>query len=157
MFDFKLNRKKVRKHYTKTKFERKYGRLSRQTPCLRRPRYLLRSFLSVFEPISWLPAGNGELLLYWQLSFSKGKAVKKTEQDEEQFVVLSDVAEAVLRRRRERRRLFSRLLTKTRKETKTSMLQQKKKIPTHLFVVVLQSNFQRVVGFLPTVNQHKPR
>ena len=26
---------------------------------------------------SWLPAGNGELLLCWQPSFSKGKAVKK--------------------------------------------------------------------------------
>ena len=48
---------------------------------------------------------------------------KDAEQDEELFVRLSDVAEAVLRRGRERRRLFSRLLTKTRKETKTSMLQ----------------------------------
>ena len=31
------------------------------------------------------------------------------------------------------------------------------KIPTHLFVVVSPSNFRRVVGFPPTVNQHKPR
>ena len=82
----------------------------------------------------------------------EGKSGEKdAEQDEEQFVVLSDVAEAVLLQRRARRILFSRLLTKTRKETKTSMLQ--KKIPTHLFVFV----FRRVVGFAPTVNQHKPR
>ena len=87
----------------------------------------------------------------------EGKSGEKdAEQDEEQFVVLSDVGEAVLRRRRARRRLFSRLLTKTRKEMKTSMLQHKKlkkKIPTHLFVFV----FRRVVGFPATVNQHKPR
>ena len=68
------------------------------------------------------------------------------------------VAAVVLRRRRVRRRLFSRLLTKTRKETKTSMFQhKKKKIPTQLFVVVSPSNFRRVVGFSPTVNRHKPR
>ena len=40
---------------------------------------------------------------------------KSDEKDAEQ------VATAVLRRRRARRRLFSRLLTKTRKETKTSI------------------------------------
>ena len=56
---------------------------------------------------------------------------KDAEQDEEEFVVLS-VAAAVLRRRRARRRLFSRLLTKTRKETKTSVLQHKKKDPDPL-------------------------
>ena len=76
---------------------------------------------------------------------------KSGEKDAEQ------VAAVVLRRRRVRRRLFSRLLTKTRKETKTSMFQHKKKIPTHLFVVVSPSNFRRVVGFPPTVNRHKPR
>ena len=78
------------------------------------------------------------------------------EQSEEYVVVLSAAA-AVLRRRRARRRLFSELLTKTRKETKTSMLQQKKKGPNPRFLVVSPNNFRRVVGFPPTVNQHKPR
>ena len=71
---------------------------------------------------SWLP-------LCWQPSFSKGKAVRQMRNKTrklEQFVVLS-VAATVLRWRRACRRLFSRLLTTTRKETKTSMLQHKKK------------------------------
>ena len=74
--------KKVRKHYTKTKFERKIratfstdslSRLSSTTP-------LSSSFFLVSLRTrihAWLPARNGELLLCWQLSFSKGKAVRK--------------------------------------------------------------------------------
>ena len=45
---FQTGKVKSTKNYTRTKFE-KYGRLFRQTSCLRRPRYLLRSFSSVLE------------------------------------------------------------------------------------------------------------
>ena len=45
---------------------------------------------------------------------------------------------------------------KTRRETKTSMLQHKKN-PDHLIVVVSPSNFRRVVGVPSTVNRHKPK
>ena len=67
------------------------------------------------------------------------------EQSEEYVVVLSAAA-AVLRRRRARRRLFSELLTKTRKETKTSMLQQKRKVPTHGFWLYRRTIFDELSG-----------
>ena len=50
----------------------------------------------------------------------------KNFQYEEEFVGLC-IAAMVLQQKRARGRLFSRLLAKTRKETKRSMLQQKRK------------------------------
>ena len=57
---------------------------------------------------SWIPSGNGELLLFWQASFSKGKWWERcgTLEEEEEFVVLS-VAAVVLRWKRAPKRLFS--------------------------------------------------
>ena len=65
---------------TKTLYEnevrKKYGRLSRQT-------YIFADRIIFFvlsrqssNVYSWLPEGNGERLLCWQPSFSKGKAVR---------------------------------------------------------------------------------
>ena len=76
---------------------------------------------------------------------------KSGEKDVEQ------VAAVVLRRRRVRRRLFSRLLTKTRKETKTSMFQHKKKDPDPLVCSCIAEKFSTSCRVPPTVNRHKPR
>ena len=56
LFDFKLKRKKSTKALYENEIRKKntgdfLDRLSRQTPCLRQPRYLLRSFSSVFERV----------------------------------------------------------------------------------------------------------
>ena len=57
---------------------------------------------------SWIPSGNGELLLFSQASLSKGKWWERcgTLEEEEEFVVLS-VAAVVLRWKRAPKRLFS--------------------------------------------------
>ena len=57
---------------------------------------------------SWIPSGNGELLLFWQASFSKGKWWERcgTLKEEEEFVVLS-IAAVVLRWKQAPKRLFS--------------------------------------------------
>ena len=57
---------------------------------------------------SWIPSGNGELLLFWKASFSKGKWWERcgTLEEEEELDVLS-VAAVVLRWKRAPKRLFS--------------------------------------------------
>ena len=57
--------------------KKKYGRLSWQTSVF--ADRVIFSVLSCQSSnlYSWLPAGNGELLLCWQPSLSKGKAVRK--------------------------------------------------------------------------------
>ena len=111
---------------------------------------LLRSFSSVFERVFMVTGRKWRAAAVLTAVLVKEKSGEK---DAEQVaaVVYFDEGECA-------EDCFSRLLKKTRKETKTSMFQHKKKnILTHLFVVVSPSNFRRVVGFPPTVNRHKPR
>ena len=66
---------------TKTLYEneirKKYGRLSRQTPCLRQPRYLLRSFSSVFERVFMVTSKKWRAAAVLTAVLSRGKAVRK--------------------------------------------------------------------------------
>ena len=87
--------------------------------CLRQPRYFFvlsrqssNVYLFMVTSRKWRAAAVLTAVLVKE---------KSGEKDAEQ------VAAVILRRRRVRRRLFSRLLTKTRKERKTSMFQHKKK------------------------------
>ena len=139
--------KKVRKHYTKTKFERKI-RATFSTDSLSSPTPLSSSFflVSLRTCIHGYQQEMESCCCVDSLPFRREKRW-------ERCGTRRGIVCCAFRRkwgRRARRRLFSRLLT-TRKETKTLMLQhkkkKKKKIPTHLFVFV----FRRVVGFLPTV------
>ena len=125
----------------------KYGRLFRQTSCLHRPRYLLRSSSSVLKLVfmdtirKWRAAAVLTSVLF------EGKSSEKdVEQEEEEFVVLS-IAAVVLRRKRARKRVFSDFSQRQGNKRKRRCSSVKKKLPTHLFVVVSPSDFRRVVGF----------
>ena len=125
--------------YENENSKKKYGR---QTSCLRRPRYLLRSFSSVFERVFMVTSRKWRAAAVLTAVSVEGKSGEKNAgQDEGEFVVLF-VAAAVLRRRRARRRLFSRLLTKTRKETKKRRCSSiKKKHPDPLVCSCIAEQF----------------
>ena len=101
--------------------------------------YLLRSFSSVFERV-------------FMVTSRKWRAAEMRNKVRNMLLCFPQ-----LRRyfdEGERAEDCSELPTKTRKETKTSMLHRKKKDPEPRFLVVSPNNFRRVVGFPPTVNQH---
>ena len=145
---------KVRKHYTKTKLERKI-RATFSTDSLSSPTLLSSSFFLVSLKLRTCIHGYQQEME--SCCCVDSRSFRREKRWERCGTRRGIVCCAFRYRwgRRARRRLFSWLLTKTRKETKTSMLQhkKKKKIPTHSFVFV----FRRVVGFPTTVNQHKPR
>ena len=74
---------------TKTLYEneirrKKYGRLSRQTSCLRRSRYFLRSFSSVFERVFMATSRKWRAAAVLTAILFEGKSGEKdAEQDEE--------------------------------------------------------------------------
>ena len=77
------------KNHTRTKLKKKYRRLSRQTSCLRRPCYLLRSFSTVFELVFMDTIRRSRATAVLQSVLFEGKGGEKgAEQDEEEFVVL---------------------------------------------------------------------
>ena len=130
---------------TKTLYENEIRKKIRATFltdfCLRRPRYLLRSFSSVFVRVFMVPAGNGELLLCWQPFLSKGKAVRKMRNKTRKSLLSFPWLRRYFDEGERAADLISRLLTKTRKETKTSMLQHKKKDPDPLVCSCIAQQF----------------
>ena len=133
----------------KVKSTKKYGRLFRQTSCLRRPRFLLRSFSSVLELAfmdtirKWRAAAVLTSVLF------EGKVVRKMRNTwRRRRVCCAFRSCGGTSMKASAQKIVFRLITKIRKWTKTSMLQRKKKkLPTHLFVVVSPRDFRRVVRF----------
>ena len=84
LFDFKLKKKKYEKILRERNSKGKYGRLPRQTPCLRRPRYLLRSFSSAFERVFMVTSRKRRAAAVLTAVVFEGKSGEKdAEQDEE--------------------------------------------------------------------------
>ena len=108
---------------------------------------------------SWVPSGNGELLLFWEASFSKGKWWERcgTLEEEEEFVVLS-VAAVVLRWKRAPKRLFSDLSRRQEniRKRRCSSVKEKKKAPNPLGCSCIAERFSTSCRVPATVNQHKP-
>ena len=155
---FQTGKVKSTKKLYENKFE-KYARLFRQTSCLRRPRYLLRSFSSVLELVFM------DTIMKWRAAvvltsvlFEGKSGEKNAEQEEEEFVVLS-VAAVLLQRKRACRKLFhcSRRQGNKRKRRCSRVKKKKKKnAPNPLVCSCIAERFSTSCRVPATVNRHKP-
>ena len=155
---FQTGKVKSTKKLYENEVRKKYGRLFRQTSCLRRPRYLLRSFSSVLELVfmdtirKWRAAAVLTSVLF------EGKVARKMRNSWRRGRV-----SCAFRRcggtsmKASAQMIVFRLITKIRKWTKTSMLQRKKKkTPNPLVCSCIAERFSTSCRVPATVNQHKP-
>ena len=149
---------KSTKHYTRTKFE-KYGRLFRQTSCLRRPRYILHSFSSDLELVfmdtirKWRAAAVLTSVLF------EGKVVRKVRNTWRRGRVccafrscggtsMKVSAQKIVFRTSRRQG--------NKRKHRCSSVKKKKKAPNPLVCSCIAERFSTSCRVPATVNQRKP-